>query len=346
MVHDVLERAGLLLALAYPDRIAQRRVAEGSAGGRAMAARQADVGATHGGRFLLRNGRGAMLQTPQALSAAGYLAIAELDDQRPESRIFLAAPVSLDEIESMFGGEITVEDVVAWEPGARAVVTRRQTRLGALVLADAPLRDADPERIASALLEGIMAEGIRAVPWSDAARRLRERMAFVARQEAGWPDVSDDALGASMREWLAPSLAGLRRLEDLHRLDFAEVLGGLLDWRQRAALDELAPTHLTVPSGSRIAIDYADPDAPVAAVRLQEMFGCTDTPRIARGRVALTVHLLSPAQRPVQVTRDLAGFWRTTYFDVRKDLRGRYPKHHWPDDPSTAVPTSRTKRRS
>jgi len=159
--------------------------------------------------------------------------------------------------------------------------------------------------------------------------------------DATWPDVSDAALLETLGEWLAPHVRGARSLDDLGRIDLAGALLSQLPWDRRALLDDLAPTHITVPSGSRIAIDYADASAPVLAVRLQEMFGLADTPRIARGAVPLTVHLLSPAQRPVQVTRDLAGFWRTSYFDVRKELRGRYPKHHWPDDPMTATPTRR-----
>jgi ATP-dependent helicase HrpB len=157
--------------------------------------------------------------------------------------------------------------------------------------------------------------------------------------------VSDEALAATLDDWLAPHLYGLRRLSDVARLDLHALLVGMLAPAQRRALDELAPTHLTVPSGSRVPIDYSDAAAPVLAVRLQELFGLAETPRLARGAVPVTLHLLSPAHRPVQVTRDLAGFWRTSYFDVRKDMRGRYPKHHWPDDPMQAAPTNRAKRR-
>ena len=342
---DAIEHAGSLLARAYPDRIAQRRTADSAGDVVTSSAHGPTSGVANAGRFLLRNGRGAALGFPQALSVAPYLVVAELGDQRPEARIFLAAPISLEEIHEQLAGDLVSEDVIAFDEAQRGVMARRRTRLGALVLADAPLRDADPERVAAALLDVIRAEGVGALPWSDSARRLRERIGFAHRQEPGWPDVSDEALAVTLHKWLAPHLAGMRRLDDLRRLDLSEALGGLLDWRQRTALDELAPTHITVPSGSRIPIDYADPDAPVLAVRLQEMFGCTETPRVARGKVALTLQLLSPAQRPVQVTRDLAGFWRTSYFEVRKDLRGRYPKHHWPDDPLAAEPTSRAKRR-
>ena len=324
---DAIDHAGAVLALAYPDRIAQRRSAEA------------------GGRFLLRNGRGAVLPSTQALSGEPYIVIAELDDRKPEARIFLAAPIALEEIEATCRKQVAREEIIGWDDATASIQARRRERLGAIVLADAPLRDAEPARVAAALVDRVRTVGIPALPWSEEALRLRSRIAFMARLEPGWPDVSDDALADSVDDWLAPHVGGLRRVEDLARLDLAEILRGLLDWKQRSALDEHAPTHLVVPSGSRIPIDYSDPDAPVLAVRLQEMFGCTDTPRIARGRVPLTIHLLSPAHRPVQVTRDLAGFWRTTYFDVRKDLRGRYPKHHWPDDPVAAEPTSRAKRR-
>jgi ATP-dependent helicase HrpB len=326
-VHDDIGRAGSLLALAYPDRIAQRRTAE------------------RGGRFLLRNGRGAVLSEQQSLSAEPYLVVAELDDQRSESRILLAAPITLEQIEAELSGEIVSEEIIEWDPATRAVIGRRRRRLGALVLADAPLREIDPERIATTLLERIRSAGLGVLHWSDTALRLRDRMTFMARQEPGWPDVSDHALLASMDEWLLPHLSGLRRLDGVRQLDLADLLRGMLDWKQRTSLDERAPTHLTVPSGSRIPIDYSDPEVPILSVRLQEMFGCTETPRIAQGRVPLTIHLLSPANRPVQVTRDLAGFWRTSYFEVRKQLRGRYPKHRWPDDPLAAAPTNRAKRR-
>jgi ATP-dependent helicase HrpB len=169
-------------------------------------------------------------------------------------------------------------------------------------------------------------------------------MAFLHRLDAEWPDVSDGALEGRLESWLGSRITGMRRLEELRRTDLGEALLGLLGWDQRRRLDEWAPTHVQVPTGSRIPVNYADPDTPVLAVRLQEMFGQVDTPAVGRGQVPLTLHLLSPARRPVQVTRDLAGFWRTTYFQVRKDLRGRYPKHHWPDDPLAALPTRHAKR--
>jgi ATP-dependent helicase HrpB len=184
-----------------------------------------------------------------------------------------------------------------------------------------------------------------ALRWSESAQRLRERLAFLHALDSSWPDVSDTALAAEMDSWLAPRLGGLRKRSDVEQLDPGTLLLEGLTWQQRRELDLLAPTHVTVPTGSRIPVDYADPHAPVLAVRLQELFGLAESPRIAGGRVVLTLHLLSPARRPVQVTRDLAGFWRSSYFEVRKELRGRYPKHAWPDDPLAATPTHRTKPR-
>jgi ATP-dependent helicase HrpB len=174
---------------------------------------------------------------------------------------------------------------------------------------------------------------------------LRERLAFAHAHDAAWPDVSDAALVSSRGEWLGPFLDGARTWGHLEQIDWHEALAGLVPWNQRAALDRLAPTHLDVPSGSRIALDYSDPMAPVLAVKLQEVFGWTTTPMLFDGRVPVTLHLLSPAQRPVQVTRDLAGFWKSSYFEVRKELRGRYPRHPWPDDPLTAEATRRAKPR-
>ncbi|HUQ79693.1 MAG TPA: ATP-dependent helicase HrpB, partial [Gemmatimonadaceae bacterium] len=317
---------GLLLAFAYPDRIGQLR-------------------APRSGRFLLRNGNGATLAGAQGLSDSPYVVAVELDGRRPESRIFLAASVSLEDLEAHFGDQIVHEREVAWDSATRSVVARERELLGAIVLAERPLRDADPALVTEALIDGLRHEGLDALPWSDTARGLRNRLAFLHTVDPSWPDVCQAALEDALGTWLAPHLAGVRSLAGVSRVDLSSALLSLLPWNKRAALDDLAPTHFTVPSGSRIAIDYSDPAAPVLAVRLQEMFGLADTPRIARGAVPLTVHLLSPAHRPVQVTRDLAGFWRTSYFDVRKEMRGRYPRHPWPDDPMAAQPTRRAKPR-
>ncbi|MCU0620852.1 MAG: hypothetical protein MUC69_05035, partial [Gemmatimonadales bacterium] len=305
--------AGALLALAYPDRIAQRR--------------------GEGRRYLLRNGRGAALATDQALAREPWLAVAELDGTGAESRILLAAPLDRGDLERCAATQLTVADEVAWDEAHQAVRARRVTRLGALVLGDAPLRDPDAAQVAAALAAAIRARGVDALPWTDAAARVRQRLAFLRAHDATWPDVSDGALLASLDEWLVPHLVGCRALADVARLDLTALLLARLDHAARRALDTLAPTHATVPSGARLPIDYADPAAPVLAVRLQEMFGARDTPRVLGGRVPLTLHLLSPARRPVQVTRDLAGFWAGSYAEVRKEMRGRYPKHRWPERP-------------
>jgi ATP-dependent helicase HrpB len=270
---------------------------------------------------------------------------AELDGRPRESRIFLAAPLAREEIETHFANDIVREDVLGWDDTARAVVARRRRRLGALVLQEAALSDPDPDAVTGALLEGIRRYGVDRLPWNDPARRLKARLGFLHRLDPSWPDVSDEALTAGLDRWLGPRLGGLRSLDDLERIDLADLLMQMLPWDRRGALEELAPSHVRVPSGSRIQVDYTDPEAPALAVRLQELFGLRETPLVGGGRVPLTLHLLSPARRPVQVTRDLAGFWRTTYFDVRRDLKGRYPRHHWPDDPLAAEPTRHTRRR-
>ena len=316
--------AGVLLAFAYPDRIGQLR-------------------APRSGKFLLRNGNGAALADAQPLSDSAYVVVAELDGRRPESRIFLAASIERADIERHFADQIVTEPELGWDSRERAVVARERERLGAIVLVERPVRDADPDAVTAALLEGVKREGIDALPWSEGAQSVRRRLAFLHNVDASWPEVSDATLTGTLGDWLAPYVGRARSLADLARVDLGGALLSQLPWDRRSAMDDWAPTHLTVPSGSRIPVDYSDPAAPVLAVRLQEMFGLADTPRIAGGRVPLTVHLLSPAHRPVQVTRDLAGFWRTSYFDVRKDMRGRYPKHYWPDDPMSAVPTRRAK---
>jgi ATP-dependent helicase HrpB len=318
------EAAGWLLALAYPDRVAQRRAGAGE-------------------RFLLRNGLGAVLDDAGGLAGSPFLAVADVDGRVPHARIFLAAGLERVDVDRLFGTQVVHEKVLEWDATAGAVVSRRRERLGAIVLRDIEAGDVEDTAVVPLLLQAIARGDGLALRWSDEARRLRERLAFLRRLDEAWPDASDEAL--STGEWLAPHLAGARRRSDVERVDLAAVLLDALTWEQRRALDALAPTHVVVPSGSRIPVDYGDPDAPVLAVRLQEMFGLTETPRVGGGRVALTLHLLSPARRPVQVTRDLAGFWRSSYFEVRKELRGRYPKHEWPEDPLAAAPTHRAKPR-
>jgi ATP-dependent helicase HrpB len=311
--------------MAYPDRVAQRRPGTS-------------------GRFLLRNGLGAFLD-PQGLSVEDYLVACEVDGRAQESRILLASPIGLEEIRELFDADIEMEELVAWDADARAVLARRRERLGAIVLRETRISRPDPARVAEALLQGVRNEGLHVLPWVDGARRTRERISFVRSLDPSWPDVSDAALTDSLEHWLGPRIQGLSKLSDLKQVDVAGALVDLLSWEQRAGLDRLAPTHLMVPTGSRLPVDYRDPTQPALAVRLQELFGQTETPRIGGGQVPVTLHLLSPAGRPVQVTRDLAGFWRTTYFDVKKDLKGRYPRHPWPDDPLAAQPTRRVKKR-
>jgi ATP-dependent helicase HrpB len=317
---------GAVLALAFPDRVARRRAAAGD-------------------RFLLRGGLGAVLVDAGTLAGAAFLSVAELDGQRPHAGILLAAPLERADLDRLFGDQIEREESVAWDDVSGSILAVERERLGAIILRETPLRDASDAAVADALFDAVMRGGVLALRWSVDAQRVRERLAFLHASLPDWPDVGDAALAESAREWLHPHLVGLRRRSQVEQLDLAALLLERLTWEQRARLDELAPTHFEVPTGSRIRIDYGDPHAPVLAVRLQELFGLDVTPAIAAGRVPLALHLLSPAHRPVQVTRDLPGFWRGSYYEVRKELRGRYPKHEWPDDPLSAPPTTRAKRR-
>ena len=318
---------GVLLAFAYPDRIAQRR------GGEAH-------------RYLLANGRGAVLQDGDALGKSPWLAVAQLDGEAREARVFLAARLSREDIEAHFAGQITEQESVSWDEVNGAVLARRQRRLGALVLEDAAAGSVSPAAMAGALLEAVRQRGLEVLPWTPAARNLQARILFLRRVLGEeWPDVSDAALQKDLDTWLAPWLQGMSRLSHLERLSMDEVLLGLMDHRHRRELGEHAPTHLKVPSGSDIRVDYTAGETPVLSVRLQELFGLADTPRLAQGRVPVMLHLLSPAQRPVQVTQDLRGFWQRTWPEVKKELKGRYPKHAWPEDPLTAPATRGAKRR-
>ncbi len=320
------DAAGGLLALAYPDRIAQRRPGGGD-------------------RYLLRNGLGAALRDPGALSGSPFLVIADLDGQQRESRIYLAVPVGEEEVARLFAEQIERDERVDWDAASGSVVARRQERLGAIVLREglAPARADDTA--ARVLLDALERDTSLQLRWTDDARTLQARVAFARTLDESWPDLGDATLGATRERWLAPYLAGLRRRGEVEALPLGDILRSMLTWQQRDALDRMAPTHFTAPTGSRLPVDYSDPAAPAVSVRLQEMFGLMDTPRVGEGRVPLTIHLLSPAHRPVQVTRDLAGFWRSSYFAVRKELRGRYPRHEWPEDPLAAAPTRRAKPR-
>ena len=323
---DPLE-LGALVALAYPDRIARRRDGAGA-------------------RYLLRNGSGAFVRDPgSAIAREEWIAAATLDDTGRDATVQLAAPLDLATVRSLYATQVqrTRQVVAAADTGrVRCTVTES---LGALVLVERVAEDVTDAERAEALAALVRDGWPTSMPWTDAATRMRERLAFLHHHDARWPDVSDAALLSSLDEWLVPALRGARSLDDVRRTDLGALLLDRVDWALRASLDRLAPTHLAVPSGSRIPVDYAVADAPVLAVRLQELFGARETPAVLDGRVPLVVHLLSPAHRPVQVTRDLPGFWRTSYADVRKDLRGRYPRHSWPEDPTTATPTHRAKPR-
>ena len=322
-------RTGPLLALAYPDRIGQSRGRDG--------------------RYRLANGRGARFAEPQALARSEYLVAAELDGAEREARIFLAAPLERADLIELFAARISTVTEIEWDEREAAVRARREQRLDALVLASEDLRDADPERLTQAALVGLRSLGLRALPWTSSLEQWRARVALLLRLEvhapAPWPDLRDATLLATLAEWAAPWMVGLTRREHFARFDLAGALHARLDHAQRAILEREAPTHFVVPSGSRIPIDYLDGDTPSVAVRLQEVFGLHTTPSVAAGRCALVLKLLSPAGRPVQITRDLASFWSRGYHEVRRDLKGRYPKHHWPEDPYTALPTRRARPR-
>lgn len=323
---DDRHACGLLLAFAYPDRIGQGR---------------------GGGRFLLRNGRGATFKEPQVLGREPYLVAAELGGEGgAENHIFLAAPISEGEVRSHFKEQILVQEMIAWDREAQGVRARRSESLGALVLSNIPLANPNPDQVVSALMAGIRQEGMSIFSWSKVACQFRQRLTFMHYFQSDWPDVSDEGLLEKLEEWLGPYLYGMSSRDHLQRLQMITALESMLTWTQRQQLDDWAPTHITVPSGQRIPIDYSQQDNPILAVRLQEMFGLKETPLIGQGKVPLTLHLLSPAQRPVQVTKDLANFWESTYFEVKKDLMGRYPKHSWPDNPLEAMPTHRTRPRS
>jgi ATP-dependent helicase HrpB len=327
---DDVDQAGALIALAYPDRIARAR-----AGG--------------SGRYLLSNGRGARLEWPQSLARNEFLAVAELDGAEREAHIFLAAPLSRAALEATFAAEITQRDRVGWSTRERAVLAVRERVLHGLVIEERKAVDPDAGLTAGALLEGIRELTLDALPWERDSRSLQARVRFVAalpkEKAAGWPDLSDGALLARAEQWLLPRLEGMTRSEHLSQLDLCAALEGELDFAQRRRLEALAPTHVVVPSGSRIRIDYLEADAPSISAKVQELFGMAATPRIGGGEVALLVKLLSPANRPVQATRDLASFWRSGYTRVRKELKGRYPRHDWPEDPLTARASRGVRRR-
>ncbi len=327
--HSSAQHTGHVLAYAYPDRIAQRRPGSQR-------------------EFLLANGRGAQCASVTPLALNDYIVIADVDAREGHARVFSAAPYSADELVTQFADHIRTEDRIAWDEVRQVVRAQRVTCFGALVLKEEPLALPGGPRCVQIVCAAIRVHGMTLLPWTPAARQWQARVLFMRGIEGEahtWPDVADTALLGALEEWLAPHLTGITRAAQLQHMPLLDILHAFVPWKQRNELERLAPTHLEVPSGSRIALDYTAGATPVLAVRLQELFGMHETPRIAGGRVAVLVHLLSPARRPVQVTQDLASFWRTTYQQVRKELRGRYPKHYWPEDPLTAVPTRRTTRK-
>ena len=324
-----LADSGWLLAFAYPDRVGKRR-----AGGE--------------GRYQLANGRGASFASPEAVAREEFIVAVELDDRDREAQIQLAAPLARNDLLEHFSGEITTQDEIGWDARTGAVVARRVVRFGQLVLDEKPLAELPPGAASVALLEGLRSLGLDALPWDDDARGFAARCEFVRKLGRGdlgtWPEFSPAALAAELA-WLEPFLDGITRRTHFARIPLLAALRARLTPAQTRALDELAPTHITLPTGTRTPIDYLDDNAPCASMRMQEVFGLAATPRIGGGTVPVTFKLLSPAHRPLQVTRDLASFWRNAYVDVRKDMRGRYPRHYWPENPLEAEPTRRAKPR-
>ncbi len=316
---------GVMLAFAFPDRVAKNR---------------------GNGSFVLANGRGAAVEQTSALARASYIAVGELTGTAAAGRILLAAPITEGEIEAQFGDHIETSDEISFDRAALALRARRRKTLHAITLSEAPLTLSPSADTARIFADGLIAAGLDRLPWSKAAKQWRDRVMFLRKAEGeSWPDLSDDALAANAADWLVPALYDKTSLKDVASDDLSEALQTLLPWELRARLEREAPTHFEAPTGTMLAIDYEAEQGPTIAVRLQELFGLNAHPSIAKGKVPLVLELLSPAQRPVQVTRDLPGFWRGSYAAVRSDLRGRYPRHPWPEDPASALPTRRVKPR-
>ncbi len=316
---------GVMLAFAFPDRVARNR---------------------GNGTFVLANGRGAAIDQASALARAPFIAVAELTGSAAQGRILLAAPIAQGEIEQHFAGQIETTDEISFDRNSMALRGRRRRTLHAITLSEAPLALSPSAETARVLADGLIAAGLDRLPWSKPLKQWRDRVMFLRKAEGEpWPDLSDDALAAQRETWLGPALYDKTSLKDFSSGDLSEALMALLPWQLRARLEREAPTHFEAPTGTMLPIDYEAEQGPTIAVRLQELFGLTSHPSIAKGAVPLVLELLSPAHRPVQVTRDLPGFWRGSYAAVRSDLRGRYPRHPWPEDPATAPPTRRVKPR-
>lgn len=324
---------GALLALAYPDRVAQQRRAGGA-------------------EYRLANGRAALFAEVDALMKCPWLVIADLGSRQGqrEERIYLAAEFDPALLEGVLAEQVERVDILDWDEREQVLRAERQVKVGELVLSREPLPRLDDEARARALLGLVRRKGLNLLTWTPELRQWQARVALLRQLDlekdghTEWPDLRDEALLASLEDWLQPYLSKVSRLSHFAALDLPSMLRNLLPWPLPQRLEEQAPAHLAVPSGSNIRLDYSE-TPPILAVRLQELFGLADTPRIANGRQQVKLHLLSPARRPVQVTQDLANFWRTTYAEVKKDLKGRYPKHYWPDDPLVAEATARAKPR-
>ena len=318
---------GSLLALAYPDRVAKNR-----GGG--------------SGAFLLASGRGGNVDPASSLAREPFLTVAELTGAAASSRIILAAPITLAEIEARFAGKIEDRDAVTFDTASASLRARRSRRLGAVVLAEQIKQVAPDADTAKVLGQGIVSQGLDKLPWSKAALQFRTRVEFLRKAEGDeWPDLSDEGLARTAAEWLEPVLADKTARSNIDAGELSDAVTALVPWNLRRRLDDEAPTHFTAPTGSSVPIDYEAEQGPTVSIRVQEMFGLARHPAIAGSRVPLVIELLSPGHKPVQITRDLPGFWRGSYADVRTDLRGRYPRHPWPDDPTTAPPTRRAKPR-
>ena len=318
--------AGQLLALAYPDRLAKARAQRG--------------------QFQLANGRGAVIDPADALAGSPFLVVAELTGTAAAARITAAIALTAAQFDEAAGSRIVEGREVAFDPGARAVRARHVKRLDQIVLASHPVGLVAGADVAMALAQGIGELGVAVLPWSKAQTQLRERVAFLtAAGIEGLPDLSNAALGATVDTWLAPYLGVKSALADVTAQDLAAALDSLVPWDVRSLLDREAPMFFTAPTGNAVAIDYDGPQAPAISIRVQELFGLKAHPAIAQGRKPLTLHLLSPGHKPIQITRDLAGFWAGSWSDVKSEMKGRYPRHVWPDDPANASPTARAKPR-
>jgi ATP-dependent helicase HrpB len=316
---------GMILAFAFPDRVARNR---------------------GNGSFVLANGCGATVDQASALARAPYISVAELTGSAAQGRILLAAPLTQEEIERYFADQIESVDEISFDRGAMALRARRKKRLHAVTLLEAPLPLQPSLDTARVLADGLIAAGLDKLPWSKNLKQWRDRVTFLRKAEGEpWPDLTDNALAEQSEAWLIPALFEKTALREFSAADLSNALMTLLPWELRARLEREAPTYFEAPTGTLLPVDYESEQGPTIAVRLQELFGLNTHPSIANGAIPLVIELLSPAQRPVQVTRDLPGFWRGSYAAVRSDLRGRYPRHPWPEDPANAIPTRRVKPR-